>query len=189
MSSLNDDQPRHNKKKRLSKEHYTKDAVLAKKRKVFQNAKVIQKFRKVREQETKRQKQETQTIANKPDTYEQIFAGTDDAETQLVGNLKGRDKRYQDKKNSGKQPYRQQQHQTQRPNPYQKVVNTREREEKETQEQIETRKKNLKDGLHKRKKNAKKLKRRSRRGQPVMENHIDGILAQLQADASEARRR
>ena len=60
MSSLNDDQPRHNKKKRLSKEHYTKDAVLAKKRKVFQNAKVIQKFRKVRQQETKRQKQETQ---------------------------------------------------------------------------------------------------------------------------------
>ena len=178
------------KKKRKSKEHYTKDALLAKKRKVFQNAKVIQKFRKVREQEIvkEREQQQRSTSAKVNDgtvskgrvgIYEQVFAATNDAETQLVGNLKGRDRRYQDKQKQKKQYHQQQQH---RPNPYKKVLNNKQREERETKEEFDARKKKLNDGIHRRKKDAKKLKRRSRRGQPVMENHIDTILAKLQAE-------
>ena len=169
-------------KKRKSKEHHDKDTLLAKKRKVYQNAKVIQKFRKVREQEIKRERKEKKEKISKNgrvDAYEQVFADTNNAETRLVGNLKGRDKRYQEKKKLGR---RMTQQTTSRPNPYNKVLLQKHSEEKITREEIEEKKLKLKNNVSKRKKDAKKLKRRSRKGQPVMENHIDSILSKLQGE-------
>jgi len=180
------EQPPQQRKKRKSKEHHDKDTLLAKKRKVYQNAKVIQKFRKVREQEIKRERKEKKekisTTNGRVDAYEQVFANTNNAETRLVGNLKGRDKRYQEKKKFGHSMMQQTQQTTSRPNPYNKVLLQKHSEEKITMEEIEKKKLKLKNNVSKRKKDAKKLKRRSRKGQPVMENHIDSILSKLQGE-------
>ena len=170
------------KKRRKTKEQHTKDVQLAKKRKVFQNAKVIQKFRKVREQETAKDAERVRDNGNKEKSsiYNQVFAGTNDAETQLVGNLKGRDKKYQEKqKHTSRNTTA---NTSQRPNPYNKVVLQKNREERLTEEQYDMKRKKRLQNAQKRKKDNKKLKRRSRRGQPVMENHVDAILAQLQAE-------
>ena len=138
------EQPPQQRKKRKSKEHHDKDTLLAKKRKVYQNAKVIQKFRKVREQEIKRERKEKKekisTTNGRVDAYEQVFANTNNAETRLVGNLKGRDKRYQEKKKFGHSMMQQTQQTTSRPNPYNKVLLQKHSEEKITMEEIEKKK-------------------------------------------------
>ena len=71
-----------------------------------------------------------------------------------------------------------------RPNPFKKQL-SQQKEEKRRQLQeaadAERKKERLAQSLKQRKRHAKKMGRRSRRGQPVMENHIDQILAKLQA--------
>jgi hypothetical protein len=181
------------KRKRKTKEHHTKDVQLAKKRKVYQNAKVIQKFRKLKEQEAVKERERLNNNNNNNNNngrmsiYDQVFAGTDSATTHLIGNLKGRDKKYQEKqqqkKNANKMKVT-----SQRPNPYTKIVNQKKREERLTQEQINAKTEKRLQNLQKRKRDNKKLKRRSRRGQPVMENHVDSILAKLQAERKAERK-
>eukprot|EP00946_MAST-07B_sp_MAST-7B-sp1_P001749 g1749.t1 len=69
-----------------------------------------------------------------------------------------------------------------RPNPYKKQLSQQKAEKRRAlQKAAETarKKEQLARSLKQRKKQAKKMGRRSRRGQPVMENHIDQILAKL----------
>ena len=169
------------KRKRKTKEQHTKDVQLAKKRKVFQNAKVIQKYRKIQEQEEDKQEKE-KSNATRSSIYDQVFANTDSASTRLVGNLKGRDKKYQEKQTGRDARKKPQTTSTQRPNPYNKVVHQKNKEERLTQEQLDMKRKKRHQNAQSRKRDNKKLKRRSRRGQPVMENHVDAILAKLQAE-------
>ena len=50
-------------------------------------------------------------------------------------------------------------------------------------EEAQRREEELQDKLRRKKKKAKKMGRRPRRGQPVMENQIDSLLAKLQGEA------
>ena len=143
------------KRKRKTKEQHTKDVQLAKKRKVFQNAKVIQKYRKLQEQEDKQGKEKPS--AARSSIYDQVFANTDSASTRLVGNLKGRDKKYQAKQ-TGRDARKKTQASTQRPNPYNKVVHQKNKEERLTQEQLDMKRKKRHQNAQSRKRDNKKLK-------------------------------
>lgn len=70
-----------------------------------------------------------------------------------------------------------------RPNPFKKQLSKQEERKRLKLQQLEEdaqKKIRLAQSLKQRKKKAKKMSRRSRHGQPVMENHIDQILTKLQ---------
>ena len=72
---------------------------------------------------------------------------------------------------------------TSRPNPFKKQLSKREEQKRLNLQKLEEaaqKKIKLAQSLKHRKRKAKKMNRRSRHGQPVMENHIDQILAKLQ---------